>query len=85
MLDEPFAGVDPVAVGDIKDIIEKMAEAGVGVIITDHNVRETLRLCHRGYVLHNGSVITSGGPEAIMSCPKVTKVYLGDTFADVIN
>ncbi len=85
MLDEPFAGVDPVAVNDIKEIIEKMADAGVGVIITDHNVRETLRLCHRGYVLHEGRIITSGGPDTIMNCPKVTKVYLGDTFADIIN
>ncbi|MAH60829.1 MAG: LPS export ABC transporter ATP-binding protein [Legionellales bacterium] len=85
MLDEPFAGVDPIAVNDIKAIIKKMADSNVGIVITDHNVRETLTLCCRGYVLHDGKVISSGKPKTIIKCPKVSEVYLADTFSDIIN
>ncbi len=85
LLDEPFAGVDPVAVEDIKKIIRKMADANMGIIITDHNVRETLTLCSRGYVLHNGEMLIEGKPNKIMKCPTVTKIYLGNTFDDVTS
>lgn len=81
MLDEPFAGVDPVAVNDIQQIILDLKQHGVGIVITDHNVRETLKFCDRGYVMHQGSLIAEGSPEDIISCHSVKAIYLGNTFA----
>lgn len=81
MLDEPFAGVDPVAVNDIQEIILSLKKQGVGVVITDHNVRETLKFCDRGYVMHQGSLIAEGSPKDIISCHSVKAIYLGNTFA----
>ena len=81
MLDEPFAGVDPVAVNDIQKIVLNLKKQGVGIVITDHNVRETLTFCDRGYVMHKGSLIAEGSPEDIISCHSVKAIYLGNTFS----
>ncbi len=80
LLDEPFAGIDPISVADIQSIIAQLAERGIGVLITDHNVRETLGICSRGYILHEGVVIASGAPESLLEDPKVRAVYLGESF-----
>ena len=80
LLDEPFAGIDPISVADIQGIIAELAQRGIGVLITDHNVRETLGICGRGYILHQGVVIASGAPEALLEDPKVRAVYLGESF-----
>ena len=80
LLDEPFAGIDPISVADIQSIIAQLAERGIGVLITDHNVRETLGICSRGYILHEGVVIASGTPESLLEDPKVRAVYLGESF-----
>jgi lipopolysaccharide export system ATP-binding protein len=80
LLDEPFAGVDPISVGDIKDIITTLKHRGIGVLITDHNVRETLAICERAYIVSEGSVIAEGTPSEILSNEKVREVYLGDDF-----
>lgn len=80
LLDEPFAGIDPISVAEIQSIIAQLAERGIGVLITDHNVRETLGICSRGYILHEGVVIASGGPQALLEDPKVRAVYLGESF-----
>jgi lipopolysaccharide export system ATP-binding protein len=80
LLDEPFAGVDPLAVLDIKEIIRYLVKQKIGVIITDHNVRETLDICDRAYIVNEGGVLASGSPEAIINNPSVRKVYLGDQF-----
>ena len=80
LLDEPFAGVDPIAVLDIQKIIGFLKERGIGVLITDHNVRETLGICQRAYILNDGEVIASGPPEAILADRKVREVYLGEDF-----
>ena len=80
LLDEPFAGVDPMAVGDIKDIIQTLKERGIGVLITDHNVRETLAICEKAYIVSEGSVIAEGTPQEILDNEQVRKVYLGDDF-----
>ena len=79
-LDEPFAGVDPISVGEIQQIIGHLARRGIGVLITDHNVRETLGICDRAYILNQGSVITQGEPAAILANPVVRQVYLGESF-----
>ncbi|MDN8340342.1 lipopolysaccharide ABC transporter ATP-binding protein, partial [Acinetobacter baumannii] len=79
-LDEPFAGVDPISVGDIKDIIQTLKDRGIGVLITDHNVRETLAICERAYIVSEGSVIAEGTPQEILDNEQVRKVYLGDDF-----
>jgi len=79
-LDEPFAGVDPVNVSDIKHLIELLAKENIGVIITDHNVRETLSICHRAYVLKEGMILTEGDAEHIVNHPEVKKSYLGEDF-----
>ena len=79
-LDEPFAGVDPISVGDIQQIVTHLTSRNIGVLITDHNVRETLGICERGYILNQGEVITAGTPEEIMSSSIVREVYLGDNF-----
>ncbi|SEM05377.1 LPS export ABC transporter ATP-binding protein [Acinetobacter sp. DSM 11652] len=80
LLDEPFAGVDPISVGDIKDIIRNLKERGIGVLITDHNVRETLAICEHAYIVSEGSVIAEGTPDQVLMDETVRKVYLGDDF-----
>ncbi|SEL76012.1 lipopolysaccharide export system ATP-binding protein [Pseudoxanthomonas sp. GM95] len=80
LLDEPFAGVDPISVGEIQRIITHLKERGIGVLITDHNVRETLGICDRAYILAEGSVLAQGAPEALLDNADVRRVYLGDTF-----
>jgi lipopolysaccharide export system ATP-binding protein len=80
LLDEPFAGVDPLSVLDIQRIVAHLTERNIGVLITDHNVRETLGICDRAYILSNGRIIAGGTPEAILADPQVRKVYLGEHF-----
>jgi lipopolysaccharide export system ATP-binding protein len=80
LLDEPFAGVDPIAVIDIQHIIRFLKDRGIGVLITDHNVRETLGICDRAYIINQGSVLASGKPEEIIYNEDVRKVYLGENF-----
>ncbi|MFZ5657359.1 MAG: LPS export ABC transporter ATP-binding protein [Pseudomonadota bacterium] len=80
LLDEPFAGVDPISVGEIQKIVRHLTERGIGVLITDHNVRETLGICDRAYILAEGSVLAQGTPEAILADADVRRVYLGETF-----
>jgi len=80
LLDEPFAGVDPIAVLEIQRIIHFLKERGIGVLITDHNVRETLGICDRAYIISDGRVLAEGQPEAIVANPDVRKVYLGEHF-----
>ena len=80
LLDEPFAGVDPISVLDIQRIVAHLTERNIGVLITDHNVRETLGICDRAYILSNGQIIADGAPEAILADPQVRKVYLGEHF-----
>ena len=80
LLDEPFAGVDPIAVMDIQRIVRFLKERGIGVLITDHNVRETLGICDRAYIISDGEVIASGSPNAIINNESVRKVYLGEHF-----
>ena len=80
LLDEPFAGVDPIAVSDIQQIINFLKQNGIGVIITDHNVRETLRICDRAYIISDGLVLSSGSPDLITQDNKVKEVYLGQNF-----
>ena len=80
LLDEPFAGVDPISVGDIKDIITNLKHRGIGVLITDHNVRETLAICEHAYIVSEGAVIAEGTPEEVLADDTVRKVYLGDDF-----
>lgn len=80
LLDEPFAGVDPISVRDIQSIIEHLKQRGIGVLITDHNVRETLGICDRGYIMNAGEVIASGNPDALLVNQQVRQVYLGENF-----
>ena len=80
LLDEPFAGVDPISVGEIQRIVRHLKNRGIGVLITDHNVRETLGICDRAYILNEGAVLAQGSPDALLSDPDVRRVYLGDTF-----
>lgn len=80
LLDEPFAGVDPLAVIDIKNIVKHLRTRGIGVLISDHNVRETLEVCDRAYILNEGKVIESGPPEKIIASKTARKIYLGDEF-----
>ena len=80
LLDEPFAGVDPIAVIDIQKIIEFLKSRGIGVLITDHNVRETLSICDRAYIISDGTVLASGRPEELVSNEQVRSVYLGENF-----
>jgi lipopolysaccharide export system ATP-binding protein len=80
LLDEPFAGVDPISVLDIQRIIKHLCERGIGVLITDHNVRETLGICSRAYILSDGSLIASGSPTSILENQHVREVYLGQEF-----
>jgi lipopolysaccharide export system ATP-binding protein len=80
LLDEPFAGVDPISVGDIQRIISHLKQIGIGVLITDHNVQETLRICDRAYIVNEGTIIAEGDAETILRDERVRRVYLGDTF-----
>ncbi|MDO5639118.1 MAG: LPS export ABC transporter ATP-binding protein [Neisseria sp.] len=80
LLDEPFAGVDPIAVLDIQKIIEFLKTRGIGVLITDHNVRETLRICDRAYIISEGTVLASGHPDELVNDEQVRAVYLGENF-----
>jgi lipopolysaccharide export system ATP-binding protein len=80
LLDEPFTGVDPIAVAEIQKIIRKLTTDGIGVLITDHNVRETLGICDRAYILNNGTVLEEGSPEKIAASSKARKFYLGEGF-----
>lgn len=80
LLDEPFAGVDPLSVTDIQGVIRDLAARGIGILITDHNVRETLKVCERAYIFNEGEVIAKGTPEAIMEDKRVLSVYLGRDF-----
>ena len=81
LLDEPFAGVDPISVSDIKSIIRQLSERNIGVLITDHNVRETLDICERAYIMGEGRVIAQGPPSAILEDQKVRQTYLGENFS----
>ena len=81
LLDEPFAGVDPIAVGDIKAIVSHLRDRNIGVLITDHNVRETLDICDRGYIISSGHVIAAGSPAQLLADQQVRDVYLGADFA----
>jgi lipopolysaccharide export system ATP-binding protein len=80
LLDEPFAGVDPLSVADIQRIIKHLSDKGIGVLITDHNVRETLGICERAYIVSQGTVLASGSAEQILANPQVREVYLGQDF-----
>jgi lipopolysaccharide export system ATP-binding protein len=80
LLDEPFAGIDPIAVGDIQNLVLHLKGRGIGVLITDHNVRETLGLIDRAYIIHSGHVLTEGDPDAIVANPDVRRLYLGEGF-----
>src|SRR5476651_340934 len=80
LLDEPFAGIDPIAVGDIQDLVRHLKGRGIGVLITDHNVRETLGLIDRAYIIHSGHVLTEGPPSEIVAHPDVRRFYLGEDF-----
>lgn len=80
LLDEPFAGVDPISVNDIKTIIKHLQERGIGVLITDHNVRETLEICEKAYIVSRGTIIAEGSPQDILNNATVREVYLGESF-----
>ncbi|MDP2699192.1 MAG: LPS export ABC transporter ATP-binding protein [Thalassospira sp.] len=81
LLDEPLAGIDPIAVGDIRDLVGHLKNRGIGVLITDHNVRETLDIIDRAYILHDGRVLMEGGPDEIVRNDDVRRVYLGERFS----
>jgi lipopolysaccharide export system ATP-binding protein len=80
LLDEPFAGIDPIAVGDIKQIIRHLANSDIGVLITDHNVRDTLDICNKAYIVSEGYILASGSSNDILANPQVKEVYLGNSF-----
>ena len=80
LLDEPFAGIDPIAVTDIKNIVKRLAEKGIGVLLTDHNVRDTLEITDRAYIINQGEILVSGNREDILSSEIARKIYLGETF-----
>ena len=81
LLDEPFAGVDPIAVAEVKALVRQLTQRGIGVLITDHSVRETLSLVDRAYLIHGGQVMIQGRPETIINDPDARRVYLGDSFS----
>ncbi|MFO0996906.1 MAG: LPS export ABC transporter ATP-binding protein [Alphaproteobacteria bacterium] len=81
LLDEPLAGIDPIALNDIRDLVSQLKDRGIGVLITDHNVRETLDIVDRAYILHNGTVLMDGAPSEIVSHEDVRRVYLGERFS----
>lgn len=80
LLDEPFAGIDPISIGDIRSIVRHLQERGIGILITDHNVRETLGICDRAYILSAGGVIAAGAADAVLADEQVRRVYLGEDF-----
>ena len=80
LLDEPFAGVDPISIADIQQIITYLSNSGIGILITDHNVRDTLGICDRAYIVNDGSIIANGTPETILRDARVREVYLGQNF-----
>ena len=80
LLDEPCAGIDPIAVGDIRKLVQHLTKRGIGVLITDHNVRETLDLVTRAYIIHDGQLLAEGTPEQIIANEDVRRVYLGEEF-----
>ena len=80
LLDEPFAGIDPLSIIDLKHIIARLRDRGIGVLMTDHNVRETLTICNRAYIVHAGEIIAEGAPKYILEHETVRKVYLGKSF-----
>ena len=80
LLDEPFAGVDPIAVLDVQDVIRELAGRNIGILITDHNVRETLGITDRAYIMNDGEIIVEGTPELIINNEMAKKVYLGENF-----
>ncbi|MCK5680288.1 LPS export ABC transporter ATP-binding protein [bacterium] len=80
LLDEPFAGIDPLAVGDIQQIITELRADGIGVLISDHNVRETLGICDYAYIMAQGAILEEGDPQAVIASPKARKIYLGEDF-----
>ena len=80
LLDEPFAGIDPIAVGDIRDLVAHLKDRGIGVLITDHNVRETLDVIDRAYIIADGMMLMEGAPNDIVGSEDVRRVYLGDRF-----
>jgi lipopolysaccharide export system ATP-binding protein len=81
LLDEPFSGIDPIAVGEIKEIILRLKEKDIGILISDHNVRETLSMIDTAYIIHNGLVLCHGDSKSITNDARVKKVYLGDTYS----
>jgi len=81
LLDEPLAGIDPIAVRDIRELVSHLKDRGIGVLITDHNVRETLDIVDRAYILHDGNVLMEGSPSEIVANQEVRRVYLGDRFS----
>ena len=80
LLDEPFAGIDPIAVADLQDTVSRLTELGIGVLITDHNVRETLNIADRAYIINEGKVLISGTPEEIAADETARRIYLGERF-----
>ena len=80
LLDEPFSGVDPISVSEIQDIVLRLKERGIGVLITDHNVRETLRISDRAYLVYKGSILSEGNSEDLINDPKNRELYLGERF-----
>lgn len=80
LLDEPFAGIDPIAVNEIQGIVSQLRERGIGVLITDHNVRETLNICDRAYIIHKGRILEKGDPQTIAASPQAREIYLGEKF-----
>jgi lipopolysaccharide export system ATP-binding protein len=81
LLDEPFAGIDPITVGDIRSLVAHLKDRGIGVLVTDHNVRETLDIVDRAYIIHEGKVLREGLPSEIVDDENVRRVYLGDRFS----
>jgi lipopolysaccharide export system ATP-binding protein len=81
LLDEPLAGIDPIAVSDIRDLVSHLKDRGIGVLITDHNVRETLEIVDRAYIIHDGMVLMEGNPSEIVAHEDVRRVYLGERFS----
>jgi lipopolysaccharide export system ATP-binding protein len=81
LLDEPFTGIDPIAIGDIQEIVGRLRERGIGILITDHNVRETLAITDRAYILYDGKILVSGSATEIANNPTAREVYLGERFS----
>ena len=80
LLDEPFAGIDPLSIGDIRGLVKDLKRRGIGVLITDHNVRETLDIVDRACIIYGGQVLFAGSPEALVADPNVRRLYLGESF-----